>query len=78
MHRVDQCAHGFQRLDQSVVGELTLSYETLALPADPDQTMVLFTTEPASASADTLRLLASWTAPTSTHEVASSRAPSSG
>ncbi|MGW1736574.1 helix-turn-helix transcriptional regulator [Streptomyces sp. NPDC001999] len=78
VHRVDQCAHGFQRLDQSVVGELTLSYETLALPADPDQTMVLFTTEPGSASADTLRPLASWTAPTSTHEVASSRAPSSG
>ncbi|WP_326625208.1 helix-turn-helix transcriptional regulator [Streptomyces sp. NBC_01761] len=78
VHRVDQCAHGVQRLDHSVVGELTLSCETLALPADPDQTMVLFTTEPGSASADTLRLLASWTAPTSTYEVASSQAPSSG
>ncbi|QDN93675.1 helix-turn-helix domain-containing protein [Streptomyces sp. RLB3-6] len=35
-HRVDQCAHGTQRLRHPVVGELTLSYETLALPADPD------------------------------------------
>ncbi|MFJ9587828.1 helix-turn-helix transcriptional regulator [Streptomyces acidicola] len=75
-HRVDQCAHGTQRLDHPVVGELTLSYETLALPADPDQSIVLYTTEPGSASAETLRLLASWTAPTHTHEAAPSQARS--
>ena len=74
-HRVDQCAHGTQRLVHPVVGELTLSYETLALPADPDQSIVLYTTEPGSASAETLRLLASWTTPTNTHEAAPSQAP---
>ncbi|MFJ1608505.1 helix-turn-helix transcriptional regulator [Streptomyces sp. NPDC088253] len=74
-HRVDQCAHGTQRLVHPVVGELTLSYETLALPADPDQSIVLYTTEPGSASAETLRLLASWTTPTHTHEAAPSQAP---
>ncbi|MFE2970198.1 helix-turn-helix transcriptional regulator [Streptomyces sp. NPDC059340] len=63
-HRVDQCAHGTQRLHHPVVGELTLSYETLALPADPDQTICLYTAEPGSASAETLRLLASWSTPT--------------
>ncbi|MFF1741897.1 MmyB family transcriptional regulator [Streptomyces mirabilis] len=47
-----------------VVGELTLSYETPALPADPDQTICLYTAEPGSASAETLRLLASWSTPT--------------
>ncbi|MET7851689.1 helix-turn-helix transcriptional regulator [Streptomyces avermitilis] len=62
-HRVDQCAHGTQRLHHPVVGELTLSYETLALPADADQTVCLYTAEPGSASAETLRLLASWSAP---------------
>ncbi|MFF7476838.1 helix-turn-helix domain-containing protein [Streptomyces sp. NPDC008092] len=75
-HRVDQCAHGTQRLVHPVVGELTVSYETLALPADPDQSIVLYTTEPGSASAETLRLLASWTTPTNTHEAAASQAPS--
>ncbi|MER7792846.1 helix-turn-helix transcriptional regulator [Streptomyces sp. NPDC097640] len=75
-HRVDQCAHGTQRLDHPVVGELTLSYETLALPADPDQSIVLYTAEPGSASAETLRLLASWTTPTNTLETAPSQAPS--
>ncbi|MFE2834209.1 MmyB family transcriptional regulator [Streptomyces mirabilis] len=62
-HRVDQCAHGTQRLRHPVVGELTLSYETLALPADPDQTICLYTAERGSASAETLRLLASWSTP---------------
>ncbi|MGW8800667.1 MmyB family transcriptional regulator [Streptomyces sp. NPDC055775] len=78
VHRVDQCAHGTRRLDHALVGELTLSYETLALPAEPDLRICLFTTERGSASADTLRLLASWTAPTSTREVASPQASSSG
>ncbi|MFE2067430.1 helix-turn-helix transcriptional regulator [Streptomyces sp. NPDC059467] len=77
-HRVDQCAHGTQRLVHPVVGELTLSYETLALPAEPDQGIVLYTTEPGSASAETLRLLASWTTPTDTREAAPAQAPSKG
>ncbi|MFJ2399036.1 helix-turn-helix transcriptional regulator [Streptomyces sp. NPDC087843] len=74
-HRVDQCAHGTQRLLHPVVGELTLSYETLTLPADPDQSVVLYTTEPGSASTETLRLLASWTTPTDTYEASPSQAP---
>ncbi|MER7794361.1 helix-turn-helix transcriptional regulator [Streptomyces sp. NPDC097640] len=76
-HRVDQCAHGTQRLDHPVVGQLTLSYETLALPADPDQSICLYTAEPGSPSAQTLRLLASWSAPPGAREAASSDAPSS-
>lgn len=66
-HRVDQCAHNTQHLDHPVAGELTLSYETLALPADPDQSICLYTTEPGSPSTEALRLLASWTTPTGTH-----------
>ncbi|MER5513760.1 helix-turn-helix transcriptional regulator [Streptomyces sp. NPDC002763] len=65
-HRVDQCSYGTQRLAHPVVGELTVSYEMLALPADPDQSICLYTTEPGSPSAEALRLLASWTAPTNT------------
>ncbi|MFF4837756.1 hypothetical protein [Streptomyces sp. NPDC001315] len=37
--------------------------KTLALPADPDQTMCVYTAEPGSASAQALALLAGWSAP---------------
>ncbi|WP_409467344.1 helix-turn-helix transcriptional regulator [Streptomyces sp. HC307] len=40
-HRVQQCAHGDQRFQHPVVGDLTLHHETLALPADPDQEVCL-------------------------------------
>lgn len=43
-----------------VVGELSLAYEALAIPDRPDQTMVVYTAEPGSASDEALRLLASW------------------
>jgi transcriptional regulator with XRE-family HTH domain len=59
-HRLDQCAHGSQRLQHTVVGALTVQHETLAFPGDPDQTICLYTAEPGSASAQSLALLASW------------------
>ncbi|MCG7207230.1 helix-turn-helix transcriptional regulator [Streptomyces arenae] len=75
-HGVDQCAHGTRRLRHPVVGELTLSYEILALPADPDLSICLHTAEPGSASAETLRMLASWSAPTRVRGHSSSETPS--
>ncbi|MFF7472838.1 helix-turn-helix domain-containing protein [Streptomyces sp. NPDC008092] len=75
-HRVDQCAHGTRRLKHPVVGELTLSYEILALPADPGLSICLYTAEPGSASAETLRVLAAWSAPAGVPERGSSEAPS--
>ncbi|MFC9682816.1 helix-turn-helix transcriptional regulator [Streptomyces sp. NPDC056948] len=62
-HRVAQCVHGTQHFHHPVVGEFTLHHETLAFPADPGQTMCVYTAEPGSASAQTLALLASWSAP---------------
>ncbi|MGY0055172.1 helix-turn-helix transcriptional regulator [Streptomyces sp. LZ34] len=62
-HRLDQCAYGAQRFQHPVVGELTLHHETLAFPADPDHTICLYTAEPGSTSAQSLGLLASWSAP---------------
>ncbi|MFD5952084.1 helix-turn-helix transcriptional regulator [Streptomyces collinus] len=62
-HRVAQCVHGTQHFHHPVVGELTLNHETLALPADPDQTICVYTAEPGTASAQALALLASWSAP---------------
>jgi len=43
----------------AVVGELTIDYEALTLPADPDQTLFIYTARP-GASQEAMRLLASW------------------
>ncbi|AEN08438.1 MULTISPECIES: helix-turn-helix transcriptional regulator [unclassified Streptomyces] len=60
-HRVHQRTHGSKRLRHPLVGELTVEYETLALPGDSETTLFLYTAEPGSASAHALNLLASWT-----------------
>ncbi|SEM52549.1 helix-turn-helix transcriptional regulator [Streptacidiphilus jiangxiensis] len=51
-----------KELHHPVVGRLTLANESMVLPADPDQLLVTYAAEPGSASAEALRLLASWTA----------------
>ena len=59
-HRVHERTHGSKRMRHPAVGALTLHYEALALPGDPDQTLFVYTTDPGSPSHDGLRLLASW------------------
>ncbi|MFD5139415.1 helix-turn-helix domain-containing protein [Streptomyces sp. NPDC058378] len=59
-HDVKEKSHGVKRLRHPLVGELTLDYETFALPDDAEQSVVVYHPEPGSASADALRLLASW------------------
>jgi hypothetical protein len=53
---------GTKRLHHPVVGDLDLTYETMALQADDGLTMSVYTAEPGSASAQALNLLASWSA----------------
>jgi transcriptional regulator with XRE-family HTH domain len=53
---------GLKRLHHPIVGDLTLSYEALELPSDPGLTFLAYTVESGSASADGLRMLASWAA----------------
>jgi hypothetical protein len=54
---------GTKRFVHPVVGELTLAYEELAITAEPGLVLLVYTAEPASPSAERLRLLASWAAP---------------
>jgi transcriptional regulator with XRE-family HTH domain len=61
-HRVHQRTHGSKRLRHPLVGDLTVEYETLALPGDPDTTVFIYTTEPDSPSRRAMDILASWTA----------------
>ncbi|MEY9845366.1 helix-turn-helix transcriptional regulator [Streptacidiphilus sp. MAP5-3] len=51
-----------KELHHPVVGRLSLAYEAMVLPADPDQQLITYAAEPGSASAESLRLLASWAA----------------
>ncbi|WP_033225488.1 MULTISPECIES: helix-turn-helix transcriptional regulator [unclassified Streptomyces] len=60
-HRVHQRTHGSKRLRHPLVGELTVEYETLTLPGDPDTTLFVYTAEAGSPSRRALDLLVSWT-----------------
>ncbi|MEV5102753.1 helix-turn-helix transcriptional regulator [Streptomyces massasporeus] len=61
-HLVKPCDHGVKLLRHPVAGLLTLPYETLTIPAAPDQTIVVYTPEPGSETAERLLLLGSWKA----------------
>ncbi|MDT3315670.1 helix-turn-helix transcriptional regulator [Microbacterium sp. KSW4-11] len=61
-HDVRTHGAGTKRFQHPVVGELTLAYEELAVTAEPGNVLLVYTAEPGSASADRLRLLASWAA----------------
>ncbi|MFG2359965.1 helix-turn-helix transcriptional regulator [Streptomyces sp. NPDC048521] len=60
-HDVQAHTTGTKRLHHPLVGDLTLDYLVLAVEGDPEQTLTLYTPEPASPSAEALALLASWT-----------------
>ncbi|MET8853555.1 helix-turn-helix transcriptional regulator [Amycolatopsis sp. NPDC004625] len=61
-HAVQEKAQGWKLFANPVVGELRLRYQTLRLPDDPDQGMVIYHAEPGSESERALGLLASWIA----------------
>ena len=59
-HDVKEKGHGVKRMRHPLVGDLTLSFETFRLVDDTDQSFLTYHAEPGSASAEALRLLASW------------------
>ncbi|MET0764389.1 MAG: helix-turn-helix transcriptional regulator [Blastococcus sp.] len=61
-HNVNLHRTGNKVINHPVVGRLELMFDTLELAADPGLTMLVYTAEPASPSADALHLLASWAA----------------
>lgn len=64
-HDVRNHGAGTKRFNHPVVGELTLVYEELTITAEPGLVLLVYTAEPGSPSAERLRLLASWAAPSS-------------
>jgi transcriptional regulator with XRE-family HTH domain len=59
-HHVHQHLGGAKLINHPVVGRLELMYDSLELPADPGLTMLVYTAEKTSPTADALNLLASW------------------
>ncbi|WP_406007066.1 helix-turn-helix transcriptional regulator [Streptomyces sp. NBC_00637] len=59
-HDVKEKNHGVKLLRHPLVGELSLNFEGFRLAGDSEQAMVTYHAEPGSASAEALRLLASW------------------
>ncbi|NED12229.1 helix-turn-helix transcriptional regulator [Streptomyces sp. SID9124] len=61
-HQVKAKTYGVKRMVHPVAGELTLPYETLAVPGEPELSLVVYTPEPGSETAERIALLASWAA----------------
>ncbi|SEH01186.1 Transcriptional regulator, contains XRE-family HTH domain [Nonomuraea solani] len=59
-HDVKETSHGTRRLRHPLVGELSLTFESMRLPDDPDLCLTVYHARPGSAAAENLRLLASW------------------
>jgi transcriptional regulator with XRE-family HTH domain len=62
-HRVLRRTHGTKHYRHPLVGDLYFSYESLQPPGDDNQTLCVYIPEPASATAESLRILSSWNAP---------------
>jgi transcriptional regulator with XRE-family HTH domain len=54
---VHERVRGVKRYNNPIVGEIVMTYHTLSLPEDPDQTLFLYTVEPGTPSAEAMRLL---------------------
>ncbi|MGX1272028.1 helix-turn-helix domain-containing protein [Streptomyces phaeoluteigriseus] len=59
-HDVKEKSHGVKELRHPLVGHLSLNFEGFQLLGESEQSMVSYHADPASPSAEALRLLASW------------------
>lgn len=71
-HDVHEHTGGRKRLNHPVVGPLELDFDRLAVLRAPGLTLLVYTAPPGSASADALRLLASWASPAAALSASSS------
>lgn len=65
-HNVRQHGSGVKTFHHPLVGDVTLVYEAMELTADPGLSLLIYSAEPGSPSAEALQLLASWAAAEST------------
>jgi transcriptional regulator with XRE-family HTH domain len=77
-HNVRLHRTGVKHLRHPVVGDLTLDFDAMELPADTGLTIIAYSAEPASASEEKLRLLASWASTLDQQEEAADHVPPAG
>jgi transcriptional regulator with XRE-family HTH domain len=63
-HNVRIHTTGVKLIHHPLVGDLELPFESFPLPAEPGQSLLVYTAEPGSPSRDALNLLASWASTT--------------
>jgi len=61
-HNVRQHFTGTKRVRHPAVGDMELTYEVFDVSTDNDLRLVVYTTQPGSASEDAVKLLGSWSA----------------
>ncbi|WP_214410186.1 helix-turn-helix transcriptional regulator [Sphaerisporangium fuscum] len=76
-HNVRLHYSGLKHFRHPIVGDLTLTFDAMQLPAQPSLSLTAMSTEPGSPDEDALKLLASWAATDATlpREVLDQRAP---
>jgi transcriptional regulator with XRE-family HTH domain len=62
-YRLFEHTHGVKHFYNDVVGEMRVNYETLVLPGDGGQTVIVYSADPGSPSEEKLKLLSSWAVP---------------
>ena len=63
-HNVLRYRAGIKRYHHPIVGDIEFGFESFGVASDTTLTMLIYTVEPHSATADAMALLASWTATT--------------
>lgn len=61
-HNVHRHTTGLKRFHHPVVGDIELMFNAMDLTADPGLSLLIYSAEPGTTSADALRLLGSWAA----------------
>jgi transcriptional regulator with XRE-family HTH domain len=69
-HDVRLHGAGSKLFHHSVVGDLDLAYESVDMLSEPGLTLTIYAAEPASRTAEALRLLASWSSEPVPHDLA--------
>jgi transcriptional regulator with XRE-family HTH domain len=70
-YRVFKHTHGTKRFHHDAVGEMTINYESLVPPADPELSLIVYSAATGSPSEEKLKLLSSWAATPITEQPAS-------